>query len=283
EKIATEMIESFTEPCWLFVWAEDDCANKIAVDAGFNWIGTKVTTFAELYAIYFKEAKNTLFDGPRRHPPRLSTEDCSIEKANLGSFDIHPIAESVSLLDTKYTNHYSNYNKGESWAALSLRGYSDDPAFITKPIEMSKKWQIEHIKEEFSIQDTALRKKLPEVENLLTLFPGRLHRVRLMSLSPGGGELKRHTDQVDPDTGVQNGNVMRFHFPLVTNEEVSFTSWQVSGKKKTVHMKTGECWYLDTRKPHQAINNGDTNRIHLVVDVEVNEEVRELVRNVVSG
>ena len=86
------------------IYVKDSAANKIAIDAGFTWIGTKVTTFAELYAVYFKEAANTLFDGPRQHPPRLSTEDCSIEKANLDSFDIHSIASKrVSL---KYSIQY---------------------------------------------------------------------------------------------------------------------------------------------------------------------------------
>ena len=42
-------------------------------------------------------------------------------------------------------------------------------------------------------------------------------------------------------------------------------------------MKVGECWYLDVRKPHQAINGGDDMRTHLVIDVEANDEVRSLI------
>ena len=190
---------------------------------------------------------------------------------------IQPLINEVKDLDVEYTNHYSNYNKGKSWSALSLRGYSPDPAFITKPVEMSKRWQLEHIKEDFIMQDTELRGGLFQVEEVLGLFPSALHRIRLMRLAPNGGELERHTDQVDPDTGVKNGNVMRFHFPLVTNEDVSFTTWQVDGTKKTIHMREGECWYLDTRKPHSAVNNGTTDRIHLVVDVEANDKIRELI------
>jgi hypothetical protein len=33
-------------------------------------------------------------------------------------------------------------------------------------------------------------------------------------------------------------------------------------------MSKNECWFLDTRKPHMAINGGDEERIHLVVDIE---------------
>ena len=103
-----------------------------------------------------------------------------------------------------------------------------------------------------------------------------------MKLSPNGGTLDRHTDQVDKDSGVADRKVMRFHFPLITNDRVEFTTWEVNGKPKQVHMEVGECWYIDTRKPHRAINNGDTDRVHLVVDVEANDKVRELISHGVS-
>ena len=276
-----ELLTAFNEPCWLYVWAEDERSNKLAVDSGFTWVGTKVTTFAELYAIYFRESSsnNVLFDEPRHHPSRLDVEDCSLEKTNLRNFDINPLVEAVRSFEFDYTNHYSNYNKKNSWGALSLRGYTDDPAFITKPAEMNKKWKLEHADEEFKMQDTELRSKLSQVEPLLKLFPSEIHRVRLMKLTPDGGELERHTDQVDPDSGVQDGKEMRFHFPLITNDDVVFTMWGVDGKPKSVNMQVGECWYLDTRKPHRAINNGNTDRIHLVVDVEADDKIRELIKN----
>ncbi len=114
EHLATGILTSFDEPCWLYVWAEDPESNKIAIDAGFNVIGTKVTTFAELYAIYFKEPrqKTSLFDGGREHPTRMDVEDCSLEKTNIEVHNhISPLIEAVEDLDTEYTNHYSNYNK----------------------------------------------------------------------------------------------------------------------------------------------------------------------------
>ena len=42
-------------------------------------------------------------------------------------------------------------------------------------------------------------------------------------------------------------------------------------------MNKGECWFLDTRRPHTAVNNGDDIRIHLVVDVFANDKIRRLV------
>jgi hypothetical protein len=104
------------------------------------------------------------------------------------------------------------------------------------------------------------------------------HRIRLMRLAPGGGELQRHTDQVDKDTGVEDGKLMRFHFPIITNPQVDFTSWDMRGRMHIVNMQLGEAWYLDTRKPHRAVNAGDSERIHLVVDVEANDAIRALLR-----
>ena len=39
-------------------------------------------------------------------------------------------------------------------------------------------------------------------------------------------------------------------------------------------MGEGELWYLDIRKPHTAINGGDENRIHLVIDIRCNKHFR---------
>ena len=98
-----------------------------------------------------------------------------------------------------------------------------------------------------------------------------------MKLSPGGGELQRHTDQVDPDAGVNDYKLMRFHFPIVTNENVTFSQWDYKAQRVSCHMKIGECWYLDVRKPHQAINAGEDMRTHLVIDIEANDDVRALI------
>jgi hypothetical protein len=180
-------------------------------------------------------------------------------------------------MDYEFTNHYSNYNKGNSWSAISLRGYSPEWSFITKPAEMSKKWKEENKNVEFKLQDTELRKMFPEVEDVLRWLPGKPHRIRFMNLSPGGGELQRHTDQVDPDAGVNDYKLMRFHFPIVTNEDVIFNQWDWNAQLVEEHMKVGECWYIDVRKPHRAINDGTEMRTHLVIDVEANNEVRALI------
>ena len=71
--------------------------------------------------------------------------------------------------------------------------------------------------------------------------------------------------------------LMRFHFPIKTNRNVIFSCWGKGNAETRVHMKVGECYYLDIRKPHSAINQGDDIRTHLVVDVVSSPTIRELL------
>jgi len=264
--LAMEIVKYKSNNCWLYVWAENAEHCKFAEDMGFCYVGPKITTYGEVFAIYYRGEKR---DFPKVDP----AEFLSIKKVEtVDSHIIESIAKKISELP-EFTNHYSNYNKGNSWGALSLRGYSEDPAFITKPIEMNDKWKEEHKDNNFKLQDTKLFSDFPEVRELLKPYGAKWHRVRFMKLAPGGGELERHTDQVDPDSGGTKGKLARLHFPIKTNENVKFTVWDTKGNAQNIHMKKGECWFLDTRKPHMAINGGNEERIHLVVDIETEDEL----------
>lgn len=257
---------------WLFVWAENKAHCKFAEDSGFCYVGPKITTYGEIYAVYYKGA-------PRAFPKVDPADYLSIKKVeNVDSVKISAIYEKLNTLPT-FTNHYSNYNKDKSWGALSLRGYSSDPAFITKPIEMSDKWKEENKDNDYYLQDTPLFNMFPEVRELLKPYGDKIHRVRFMRLKPGGGELERHTDQVDPDSGGSLGKLARLHFPIKTNDDVLFTVWNTKGDPEKVHMKIGECWFLDTRKAHMAVNGGNEERIHLVVDIETEKQLHDKLVN----
>lgn len=260
---------------WAWIWQESPRMRAVVHRAGFRYIGSKVTSAAEIRGLYFRDGGGDLW--PREHPPIDPTEHLGIARTTIRVDVSAAVAELDDTL--KYTDHYSTYNVRRSWSALSLRGYSADPGFIVKPDEMSKAWQAEHDGEVFGLQDTAARAQLPAVDRLHAPLTdiAEPHRIRLMALSPNGGELRRHADLTDTDSGIGDGRVARFHFPLVTNDGVAFTSWDAHGERHTVNMRVGECWYLDTRKPHAAVNDGDTDRIHLVVDVVSNAAVRNLL------
>ena len=263
--------------CWLFGWAEDDTFRNFAEESNFTYIGCKITTFAEIYSVYFRDSSTSFED--REHPKIIGEETVNICKCDFGEIDASKIRQELSQVEMDYTKHYSNYNKKGAWSAISLRGYRPDPSFIAKPVEMSKKWKSENDTwEEWECEDTPLREQFPYVNEILSKIPtDRIERVRFMSLAPGGGELSRHTDQVDPYLGVTDGKMMRLHIPVITNPNMEFTSWSMHGEKNVVNMSEGELWYLDIRKPHMAVNNGEETRIHLVVDIEANDKCRRLL------
>ena len=279
-----DTLYDYKEPTWLFIWQEDDDYIKLAIKAGFDYIGAKFSSFSEIVGVYFKETPNHFF-GEREHPKFLIEENYTTRPIvdgkllNNGPWDIDMdvianIQQKLTDYGMTFENHYSNYNESDSWSAISLRGYSPDPNFITDPEEMNKKWHEKNKDQVFELQDTKLREKFPEVDELLHWVTTPIHRIRFMKLSPGGGTLERHTDQTDPKVGVQNGKLMRFHWPIRSNPEVIFNVWNRDGLKNRTYMAVGSCWYLDIRKPHRAVNDGVSDRIHLVVDVEADKKLR---------
>ncbi len=281
-------IESFTEPCWLFIWEE--CVksrnvvsflNQSKISNGkFQKVGAKVSSFAEIQGVYFKDVPG--FFGEREHPFVPEYESYGLKKLKLEKN--YPMETALVGIKDKlntlpeFTNHYSNYNSKGSWSAITLRGYSTDPAEVCKPAEMNKKWKAEHPDwNTWTLQDTTLRAHFPEVDTLCDMIPGKKHRIRFMKLASGGGELRRHTDQVDIESGLSDNMLARIHFPIMTNHKVIFNNWDWNGETDDINMKVGEAWYIDTRKPHRAINGGKNDRVHLVIDVEANEELRKLM------
>lgn len=251
------------------LWEEKPEHMRLAKALGLTYRFSKIRSTSEIIGVYtnFEPhyiVRSDVFDSLTQvhmSMPRLDTLGVLEEITSLGDFE----------------DHYSKYNKSEAWSAVSLRGYGDE-SFIIKPTEMTQSWKKANPEKlSWTLHDTPLRAKLPETEKLVQMIPGEKHRIRLMRLAPGGGELQRHTDKQDTTLGTHDGDLMRIHIPIVTNPGVIFTSWDLHGKPNEVYMDTGEVWYLDIRKPHRAINGGTTDRIHLVIDVEANDALRTLV------
>lgn len=249
-------IDQIQQDSWLYVWAENPEHKKLAEDCNFCYVGSKITTYSEIYSIYYR--------GSYRDFPVIDlAENVSVKKLQYRK-DLLDVAEEISnRLKTlpNFSNHFSSYNKKDTWSALSLRGFRPEPEFIGKPLK-NEKFKSGYT--DFQLQDTELMKLFPEISVLTSEL--NCERIRFMKLEPGNGELTRHTDQVDPEMGGTKGKISRLHFPIITNDDVVFTVWEPSGNKLEVNMKPGECWFLDTRKPHRVINGGTTPRIHLVID-----------------
>jgi hypothetical protein len=253
--------------CW-----QEKREDRAAMEAlGAQWVGTKIKASSEMHGLW-RVPRTAFYGSVPWH------EKHTIVRLAGKKLDVVPLARALAKRKLEFADHYSTYNANKTWSALALRGYGGVPDFIIKPSEMAKKWKTENPdKLSWSLEDTPLRAQLPEAEALLRAVPGKHHRVRLMRLAPGGGELKRHADITDPDAGVEFGRLLRVHIPIVTNPGVQFEAWDLMGNRSQVHMAPGAAWYLDTRKPHTARNDGATERIHLVVDVESSADLLALL------
>jgi hypothetical protein len=196
----------------------------------------------------------------------------------IGALSSHPTVRDESA---DAATHLS-YAKDDTCTALALRGFYDEPERIEKPTEMSRRWKSEHEKDlDREPRDTPLLATLgPALEKILATLPCEgFERICLMRLAPGGGELSRHADITDPDAGASDGKVVRVHIPLMSNERCVFRSWGLDGNTSSMVMGPGTAAYLDVRKPHSAVNMGDTPRVHLVVDCYANAATVEMLRD----
>jgi len=98
--------------------------------------------------------------------------------------------------------------------------------------------------------------------------------VRIMRLK-AGTTIKKHTDKVDKE--IKNGNIVRLHVPLRTNNNVHFYLWE--GKdEQHFNLTVGKYYFVDVSKPHAVHNKADFDRLHLVVDCYNNPRLKDLLK-----
>ena len=94
------------------------------------------------------------------------------------------------------------------------------------------------------------------VTKLENHFSGKVGKTLYINL-PAKQKIATHTDNGYYLTGVH-----RCHIPIITNDQVDF----ILGKQ-TVHMKPGVCYEINNAGLHGVVNNSDTDRIHLLIDI----------------
>jgi hypothetical protein len=112
---------------------------------------------------------------------------------------------------------------------------------------------------------TPILAQCPTFEQIVDEFQCPKERVRLLRLEPGKN-INTHSDLGD---GWGMGKV-RLHIPIITHPEVYFFV-----DDQRVIMNPGELWYCDFTHPHRVHNRSDIARVHLVLDLRVNDWLRE--------
>lgn len=192
-------------------------------------------------------------------------------------------AEAEIAAVGSWHDDYPYYSDG-SWSAISLRGFDrNDPTWGVKPAEMGRKWHAAHPGAiDYQCEWTTFAEKCPALVEIVERQPWwtRCERVRLMRMEGQHGKtrarvLRRHTDITDRAAGTADGQVVRFHIPVVTDPAIVMHNWDLDGRASTHHLAPWRTWYIDARKPHAVTNPTDVDRVHLVVDALADEDVRE--------
>lgn len=181
------------------------------------------------------------------------------------SFDPKLLARDLaSLSSATWVSHYVRQNYEGDWSVLPLRA----PAGETHPIRMINAHPTCH-----EFVDTPLLDASPYLREVIDTFRAPLRTVRLMRLA-AGSMIKEHEDM---DLSFEEGTV-RLHIPVVTNDGVEFML-----NRTRVMLEAGSCWYLRLRDPHSVANRGTEDRVHLVIDADVNDWIGAIFEQAMMG
>jgi hypothetical protein len=101
------------------------------------------------------------------------------------------------------------------------------------------------------------------VDELVASMGGRMGRAVMANLKPHGS-VYLHTDD-----GLYWLLRDRYHFVL---KSVAGSRLRAGGEE--VRMQEGELWWFDPTVPHEAFNDSDENRVHIIVDVLSRQSMR---------
>ena len=185
---------------------------------------------------------------------------------------LNSVAANLDNLDFKRVK--TKYVK-TGWDALSLHGYGKHPLDILKPGVLKSS-----VKVDTKLQWTTLKdnKTMRPVLDILDKLPCEFERVRFMRLE-AGKNIGKHTDKIDKDIGFDDGDIIRIHIPIRTNDDVIFTLYENTRDKDGTeyNLKTGHYYYCDVTKAYAVRNTSDVDRIHLVADCYSNVAMRALL------
>ncbi len=151
--------------------------------------------------------------------------------------------------------HFNPADYDGGWSVLALYLPTGSSAFILP-------MQTDHVQ----LIKTPILLQCPYLQEVVTSFQCPKRSVRLLRLH-AAGTIKEHTD---PRLSYADG-VIRLHIPIRTNPAV-----ECYVNHSRVVMHPGECWYMNFTLPHRVLNPSSEDRVHLVIDCQVNPWLRQI-------
>ncbi|MGH2553135.1 MAG: aspartyl/asparaginyl beta-hydroxylase domain-containing protein [Chitinophagaceae bacterium] len=174
-------------------------------------------------------------------------------------FDVKKMQDELRLIDKRnWQLHYQKMHYEGNWSAIPLRSIRGEAENIFVSPETNPDYK-----------DTIFLNNCAYFKEILSFFKCPLSGVRLMKLN-AGAIIKEHKDA---KLCFEHGHI-RIHIPVITHIDVEF--WLDQEK---MNLKEGECWYLNFNLLHAVLNKSNADRVHLVIDAEVNDWVQEIFLN----
>lgn len=186
----------------------------------------------------------------------MNTKDRTISLKLPFNFDVNKLNEDIrGIIGQSWIPHFNTEGYEGEWKAISLltEGGDDSNIFVTASGGSN-------------ILETKFLKESSYLKTVLDTFKSPIISARLLRLGVGA-EIKPHRDYA---LGYEDG-YCRIHIPIETNNKVEFI---LDGNLIT--MLPGECWYTNVNYIHSVSNTGQTDRIHLVIDIKRNSWTDDL-------
>lgn len=178
-------------------------------------------------------------------------------------FDRDKLLEDVERLERSsvWLSH-PDYTVAEvgSWTAIALMSTDGDH---TGPESLRYRGGAK-------AEPTKLLLASPYLREVVAAFKTDVHRVRLMNLAPGK-VITEHRDYGAQRYSVERGFI-RVHIPIRTHPLVAFKQNGVR-----LPMEAGQAWYVNVCMLHAVENRSDVQRVHLVLDMKVNDWLLNLL------
>jgi hypothetical protein len=175
------------------------------------------------------------------------------------SFDVERLrAELKRMEDKDWVRHYDS-TQPSGWTTLVLRSIHGS---------LSGPDSIRHGSWE-DYRNTALLDDCPYMREVVESFKCQIGRVRLSKMAPHT-KINAHRDIQDEVASVAF-NQVRLHIPITTSNKVVF----FVGNEQ-FQMAAGRLYYVDFAKTHSVRNDGDATRVHLFLELRMNDWLRNI-------
>jgi hypothetical protein len=157
-------------------------------------------------------------------------------------------------LTSGWLDHYDS-GLSTDFRAILLKSKNGE---TSGPLSQLPSWDFSDFKR------TEYVERLPYFRELMDRLECPQGRMRILRLAPGC-VINLHRD-VGAEVGCLAFRQVRLHVPIITNDRVTFF---VGGER--IRMQEGRLYYVNFAKSHYVRNDGSEARIHLVMDLKVND------------